>query len=60
MRSFFKRMSLEKEPIIIGITGHAQESFIQEGINAGMDEVYSKPFYYDNLQRILANINSVY
>jgi CheY-like chemotaxis protein len=47
------RTYLEKErnikrslqPIIIGVTGHMLKEYQEEGIDAGMDEIYSKPLY---------------
>jgi len=37
-------MSLNEQPKIIGITGHVDKNFTDQGINAGMNEVHSKPF----------------
>jgi CheY-like chemotaxis protein len=42
-----------KQPTIIGVTGHVQESFKKEGLNAGMDKVYGKPFYIHCLREVL-------
>ena len=41
------------QPIIIGITGHVLEEFIKKGIDAGMDEVISKPCYLENVLKIM-------
>lgn len=41
------------QPIIIGITGHVQEAFQQQGIDAGMDLVQCKPFFVNNLMEII-------
>ena len=41
------------QPTIIGVTGHVQESFKNEGLNAGMDKVYGKPFYIHYLREAL-------
>ena len=48
-------MNLDKkdQPIIIGITGHAHESFKKEGIEAGMDKVEIKPCYFNVLNEII-------
>lgn len=40
------KVSREDQPIIIGITGHVHEEFKQQGIQAGMDEVLSKPVHF--------------
>ena len=42
-------------PIIIGLTGHVEEKFCQEGLDAGMHEVYSKPIYTNTLLKILTD-----
>ena len=47
------KIDRDSQPIIIGITGHVQSSFQQEGLDAGMDQVKSKPFFLDSLQEIL-------
>lgn len=39
-----------KQPIIIGITGHVQETYKSEGLKAGMDEIYSKPLYLSTMK----------
>ena len=43
-----EEMSIEikNQPRIIGITAHYIEKFVNEGKKSGMDEVYSKPVYY--------------
>ena len=48
-------MNLDKkdQPIIIGITGHAHESFKKEGIDSGMDKVEIKPCYFNVLNEII-------
>ena len=42
-----------EKPIIIGVTGHVQESFKQKGIAAGMDAVYGKPLHSTVMKEIL-------
>jgi len=37
----------------VGVTGHVQEEFRLEGLAAGMDLVYSKPFYLKDLSSVL-------
>jgi len=43
----------EKQPKIIGVTGHVLEKFTSQGMKAGMDEVVAKPMYISILQDIL-------
>lgn len=57
IRNFFKtKMNMKKElqPVIIGITGHVQEKFHQEGLDAGMDVVRSKPFFIKHLKELVS------
>ena len=42
-----------QQPIIIGITGHVGTEFTNKGIDAGMDDVLSKPCYLENLLKIM-------
>ena len=42
-----------EKPIIIGVTGHVQESFKQKGIAAGMDKIYGKPLYSTVMKEII-------
>ena len=39
--------------IIVGVTGHVQGKFQEEGINAGMDEILAKPLYAETLKKTL-------
>ena len=50
-----EQMNLDRkdQPIIIGITGHAHESFKKEGIDSGMDKVEIKPCYFNVLNEII-------
>ena len=47
----------KQQPIIIGITGHVGAEFTNKGIDAGMDEVISKPCYVENLLKIMEKYN---
>ena len=42
-----------EKPIIIGVTGHAQESFQQKGKEAGMDAIYAKPLYSTAMEEVI-------
>lgn len=48
-------MKLERkdQPIVIGVTGHVEKEFVTQGIEAGMNEVKSKPFYFKELKKVL-------
>ena len=57
IRDFFihdANLSIDKHPIIIGVTGHVEEKFKQEGIQSGMDDVQSKPLYLKQMKAVLA------
>lgn len=41
-----------EQPIIIGVTGHVLERYKIQGEEAGMDDVYPKPFYIESLKDI--------
>ena len=45
-----QKIKRDEQPIIVGITGHVQDSFHQEGLSAGMDIVKSKPFFLSTLK----------
>jgi CheY-like chemotaxis protein len=47
------KIERKDQPLIVGITGHVHHIFIEEGKNAGMDQVVEKPFYVDNVKEIL-------
>ena len=51
IRAYLKHKN--EKPIIIGVTGHVQESFKQKGIGAGMDTIYGKPLYSTVMKEIL-------
>lgn len=40
------KLSKNEQSFIIGITGHAHDSFKNEGIDAGMNRVEFKPCYF--------------
>lgn len=52
MRKFLEKeikIARIRQPIIIGVTGHMLKEYQKEGIDAGMDEIYSKPLYSSQL-----------
>lgn len=54
MRNYFAMRNITDQPKIIGITGHVLESFKEEGLRSGMDEIYGKPVYNDTMKQILS------
>ena len=53
IRQFLKTTNAINQPSIIGITGHVQANFTKKGIEAGMDEVMSKPCYLEEMTKML-------
>ena len=43
----------DSQPMIVGVSGHVQTIFVNEGIKAGMDMIESKPLYANRLTKIL-------
>ena len=45
IREYISNANIKKDeaPIIIGVTGHVLDHFKEAGLNAGMDEILSKP-----------------
>ena len=41
------------KPNYVGITGYATSKYLDKGLEAGMDEVVSKPLYVDTLRALL-------
>lgn len=54
IRSYLKSKNVKEQPSIIGVTGHVQESFQEKGLKAGMDKIYGKPLYSENMKKILS------
>ena len=55
IREFYadRGVSLAGQPIIIGITGHVEESFKTQGLQAGMNEVCGKPMTFKDIFKVL-------
>lgn len=52
MRNFLAsemNIDRERQPKIVGLTGHAIKEYHDKGIEAGMDSVLSKPIHIENL-----------
>ena len=52
IREFINSMNVP-QPTIIGVTGHVQTCFKNQGLENGMDEVYGKPFYLKDLKNVI-------
>ena len=48
-----KKIPRQYQPIIVGITGHVQEEYQQQGLDAGMDLVKSKPYSINTLREAM-------
>lgn len=46
-------LAREHQPTIVGVTGHVEASYQKPGLDAGMDEILSKPLYKDDLHSAL-------
>ena len=53
IRSILKDKKHEGLTTIVGITGHVQGEFQEEGIKAGMDQILAKPLYAGDLKKTL-------
>ena len=53
IRKFLMETNVQNQPSIVGVTGHVHPDFTKKGIEAGMDEVISKPCYIDSMAKIL-------
>ena len=56
IRTYFNdtlKINFTDQPVIVGITGHAQESFKRAGYDAGMNDIINKPIYKDVLMEVL-------
>ena len=47
------RIPEDMQPSIIGVTGHVLEQYKTLGINAGMNQVHSKPLCQKKLEKLL-------
>jgi CheY-like chemotaxis protein len=56
IRSFFRENAIQ-QPKIIGVTGHVQDEFKNQGLSAGMDEILEKPLYAHSLRALVAKYN---
>ena len=59
VRRFYNEHNIPREehPIILGVTGHVQNQYKVQGIEAGMDDVIAKPIYFDVLKAWITRLN---
>ena len=54
IRKFYnENLIVDNQPSIIGVTGHVQKGFMQNGLKAGMDQVEHKPFYLSSVKKVM-------
>jgi len=46
------------QPLIVGITGHTEDSYVQEALSKGMDSVLGKPATTAKIQQVLQTAQS--
>lgn len=56
IRSYLKSLDLA-QPLILAVTGHTEQNYVERAINCGMNLVLSKPINADVLKEILIKIN---
>ena len=49
----------EQQPTIIGVTGHTLEEFMNQGTEAGMNEIIPKPLYIKTLKEKLLKYGAI-
>ena len=60
IREFINEMIQEghqvKQPVILGVSGHLEETYVQRGLNSGMDRVIGKPASVENIQEAIQGL----
>jgi len=46
-------ISRENQPLIIAITGHVEDEYVQKALTSGMDRVFQKPLSVHELAAVL-------
>ena len=52
IRMYLYKMNIE-QPIISAVTGHTEQSYIDRAIQAGMNQILSKPVKHDVINGII-------
>ena len=58
IKDYFKEKGATP-PIIIGLTGDVDKETIKKGLNAGMDQVYSKPIKKNQVLQLLKELKFI-
>ena len=53
IRRYLQELNLG-QPVILAVTGHTEEEYVQRAIDSGMNQVLSKPLQADVLESILS------
>ena len=56
IRSLLQRLDIS-QPIILAVTGHTEQSYVDRALESGMNYVLSKPINADILKSILLKLN---
>jgi CheY-like chemotaxis protein len=61
IRQFYEGQGIDRkmQPMIIGLTGHAEAQYKVLGMEAGMDEVLSKPIYFEDILKIFQSVGLI-
>jgi CheY-like chemotaxis protein len=52
-------LARHEQPLIVGVTGHVQDSFKQEGLSAGMDIILAKPVSSLQIKNVLQRLHNI-
>ena len=55
IRSYLQSLGIG-QPIILAVTGHCEDNYVQRAIDSGMNQVFSKPLRGELLKAILSMI----
>ena len=47
------------QPIIIAVTGHSEDSYVEKALRCGMNELSSKPIDYELLKDVLTKLQFI-
>ena len=61
IRKLFSSMDIETErqPHILGVTGHVESEYVKKAIDSGMNRVYSKPLHIIEFGKLLLELNYI-
>ena len=53
IRKYLQSKKDAQRPVIIGVTGHVLDAFQEQGTQAGMDTILSKPLHAQTLKGVV-------